>query len=58
VVGYLSVDQLLAESGEQTGLADLGAGDFRDGLAVGSSVEQIRSDYDFYIRHFDVALEG
>ena len=24
----------------------------------GLSVEQIRSDYDFYIRHFDVAVEG
>ena len=24
----------------------------------GLSAEQIRSDYDFYIRHFDVAVEG
>ena len=24
----------------------------------GLSIEQIRSDYDFYIRHFDVAVEG
>ena len=24
----------------------------------GLSADQIRSDYDFYIRHFDVALEG
>lgn len=24
----------------------------------GLSAAQIRSDYDFYIRHFDVALEG
>ena len=24
----------------------------------GLSTEQIRSDYDFYIRRFDVALEG
>ncbi len=24
----------------------------------GLSIAQIRSDYDFYIRHFDVALEG
>ena len=24
----------------------------------GLSAAQLRSDYDFYIRHFDVALEG
>jgi hypothetical protein len=52
-----SVEQVILE---WQGANRMGAGGTHHYTAeqFGLSAEQIRSDYDFYIRHFDVAVEG